>query len=72
MAKVAKEVDNIPLTFGKYRDLTPHDIAENHPHYIVWLRGVKPDVVSAALAKDCERDIIEDEAQMWSEEFNNA
>ena len=33
----AADLDNKPLTFGKYEGETPNEIAEHNPQYIVWM-----------------------------------
>lgn len=47
--------DATPLTFGKYRGLTPDYVAEKDPSYIVWAYGTITNrvVCSFPLAKKC-------------------
>lgn len=36
LSKELPNVDDTPLTFGKYKGRTPDDIADDDPGYIVW------------------------------------
>lgn len=54
-ANEVAELDDRPLGFGKYRGLTPRQVAADDPSYITWLRAnVLPPVVSKELALECE------------------
>ena len=33
---MSKDIDEVCLTFGKYRGMTPCDVSIIDPHYIVW------------------------------------
>jgi hypothetical protein len=53
-------IDDIPLDFGKYKGLSPMQIADVDPSYIVWLYDtVKPKSCSKDLRNACEWDIRE-------------
>ena len=40
---MSKDIDEVCLTFGKYRGMTPCDVSIIDPHYIVWMYNtVKP------------------------------
>ena len=53
-------MDELPLTFGKYKGQTPEKITEHDPSYIVWLNeNVRPQRVSKELAEACEWDVRE-------------
>lgn len=48
-------LDYAKLTFGKYKDVKPEDVAEHDPEYIVWMYETiknKP-TCSAALYRSC-------------------
>lgn len=30
--------DDIPLTFGRYKDMTPNEIIVDDPQYLIWLK----------------------------------
>jgi len=58
-------IDETPLTFGKYRDETPNDIAEEDPQYLVWLYDtLKTKFCTKKLRNECE-DFVEDS---WEDE----
>ena len=48
-------LDRTKLTFGKYRNKTPEQIAEKDPQYLVWAYETVAqfNVCSAALYRDC-------------------
>ncbi len=51
-------LDKTPLTFGKYRGLSPDEISETDPGYIVWMYNtVKPKKCSNWLASVCKDEI---------------
>lgn len=57
-----EDPDNTPLTFGKHRGLTPWELYQNDPDYLVWAwENVGPHV--------CSRDLYE-LAQEASEDWN--
>lgn len=35
--KVSQELDDTPITFGKYKGKTPDEISDVDPKYIIWL-----------------------------------
>jgi hypothetical protein len=50
------DIDNIPINFGKYqkRRLTPRQIANEDPKYIIWMyETVKPKACSRDLYMSC-------------------
>ena len=51
---MSKDIDEVCLTFGKYRGMTPCDVSIIDPHYIVWMYNtVKPTPCSLELMLDC-------------------
>jgi len=34
---MTKDIDDTPLKFGKHAGLTPNEVAEKDPSYIVWM-----------------------------------
>ena len=55
------ELDKTPLTFGKYAGLTPDQISEIDPGYVVWLyRTIQPQRVSTWLYEVCLNDASDD------------
>lgn len=60
----AIEIDNTPITFGKYKGHTPEEISVIDPSYIVWMfDNIKPAKCSKELRDGCEWDIRESEAE---------
>ena len=52
-------IDTRPVSYGKHKGLTPEDIAEIDPGYIVWLvDNVSINVCSPLLYRSCV-DILE-------------
>ena len=57
-----KDIDHTPLTFGKYAGLTPDEISEHDPSYIVWMYNTaRPHKCSEWLKEVCEYDVRYDE-----------
>lgn len=55
------DIDKTPLSFGKYVGLTPDEISEFDPGYVVWLyRTVSPRRCSAWLYEVCLNEKVED------------
>jgi len=52
--KPVRDIDEIPLTFGKYEGLTPCQILEEDPQYLIWAYE-KFD----ARRKPCSKDLYE-------------
>lgn len=51
-------LDHSRLTFGKYKGLTPDEISEFDPSYVVWMAAnIKPVPCSAWLVETCKDDI---------------
>ena len=49
------DIDDTPLTFGKYEDKTPNEIAHIDPSYVVWLYdNLEKKFCSAELRDMCE------------------
>lgn len=62
LAKKQPELDNTPLTFGKYEGLTPTQIADSDPSYIIWMwENLKGSKCSDTLYEDCVTE-LRDEA----------
>ncbi len=57
---IKPDLDNTPLRFGKHKGLTPEQVSEIDPHWIVWAYDtINPKICSKTLAlecEDCERD----------------
>ena len=51
----ANEIDNTPLSFGKYKGHTPEEVAVVDPSYVVWMfDNIKPAKCSKELRDGCE------------------
>lgn len=51
------DIDDVPLSFGKYKGTTPNEIAGTDPSYVVWMHDtIKPRVCSKDLAIACEQE----------------
>lgn len=49
--------DITPLSFGKYKGLTPNQVAAQDPEYVCWMyENVKPVPCTKELALDCQFD----------------
>lgn len=58
-------IDNKPIGIGKYRYLTPNEVAEDDPGYIVWLYdNLFPRRCSKALRDACDADLQEEDSWM--------
>lgn len=58
------DIDEIRLSFGKYKGLTPHEVAEIDPSYVVWMHTtVNPAPCSKELRLACEQDVREYEEE---------
>lgn len=58
--------DDAPLKFGKYKGLTPREVAASDPSYIVWMRAnVLPSPVSKDLALECEEKLDDVDADRF-------
>lgn len=55
MSKSPEELDHTPLTFGKYKGMTPSEVAEIEPTYLRWMyEEVKnKPTCSELLYRDC-------------------
>ncbi len=57
-------IDDTSIAFGRYRGMTPKQIAESDPSYVVWMYdNVMPKPCSKRLRDDCESDDRDDEAE---------
>lgn len=63
------DLDTSPLTIGKYKGMTPEEISEVDPSYIVWLyENVEPKKCSKDLYILCEdliADLTGDQVNIW-------
>ena len=56
------DIDSIPLSFGKYINQTPEQVAERDPQYILWMYdNIKPKPCTKQLRDYCEMDIRDEE-----------
>jgi hypothetical protein len=63
-----KDIDEVCLTFGKYRGMTPCDVSIIDPHYIVWMyHTVKPVPCSLELMLACQEEAENIELAMYYE-----
>lgn len=52
------KLDHTPLNFGKYRGLSPDELSETDPRYIVWIhKNIKPAPCSDWLAQLCKDEL---------------
>ena len=57
-------IDDTPLMFGSYKGLTPNQVADIDPRYVVWMfRAVKPAPCSKKLAEACQMDEYDEGAE---------
>lgn len=68
-------IDDMPLTWGKYKGQTPRSVAKTDPSYIVWMHANVLDkpTCSRDLARDCEESGGDDpdELDAWArDEFS--
>lgn len=57
-----KMLDRTRLSFGKYKNQSPEQIARVDPGYVVWLYdNIEPKRCSRDLALDCEDAVIDNE-----------
>ena len=69
-----KDIDDMPLTFGKYKGETPNEIAEHDDQYICWLYEniTNPRPVSRRLYLACnyeDAEIIERKLESSRDHF---
>lgn len=63
-------LDKTLLTFGKYRGMTPDEVSEHDPSYVVWMyETVKPKKCSYFLYESCLRDLKPDEEEEYDGPF---
>ena len=63
-------LDKTPLTFGKYRGMTPDEVSEHDPSYVVWMyETIKPKKCSSFLYESCMRDLKPDEEEEYDGPF---
>jgi len=61
-----KDPDNTPLTFGKHRGLTPWELYQNDPDYLVWAwEIVGPHVCSRDLYELAQEAVGEGDDPIW-------
>ena len=57
-------INDTPLTFGKYKGITPNEIAGYDPQYLVWAyENTKQKVCNKDLYESCCEDVMEYEAE---------
>lgn len=70
MAKInpmTTDLDDTPLTFGKYKGKTPNEIGDIQPSYLMWLyENIEPKVCSKDLYTACELDLQDGSANEYS------
>jgi len=69
-----KDVDEVCLTFGKYRGMMPCDVSIIDPQYIVWMyHTVKPVPCSHELMLECQKEaeIMEMSAYFDAENYGD-
>lgn len=55
---MSKNIDEMCLTFGEYRGISPADLSIINPHYIVWMYdNVKPIPCSLELMLACQEEV---------------
>lgn len=72
LKKVIKPLDETPLTFGKYKGMTPNEIAEEDEDYLVWAYetlDIKP--CSKALYLACYEDSGDGDVEDLVDKFNS-
>ncbi len=63
-------LDKTLLTFGKYRGMTPDEVSEQDPSYVVWMyETIKPKKCSSFLYESCMRDLKPDEEEEYDGPF---
>mgnify|MGYP003598667753 FL=1 len=63
-------LDKTPLTFGKYQGMTPDEVSEHDPSYIVWMyETIKPKRCSHFLYPCCLGNSKEDEEEEYDGPF---
>ena len=63
-------LDKTPLTFGKYKGMTPDELSEHDPSYVVWMyETIKPKKCSSFLYESCMRDLKPDEEEEYDGPF---
>ena len=61
-----KDPDNTPLSFGKHKGLTPWELYQNDPDYLVWAwESVGPHVCSRELYELARELAEEDDESDW-------
>lgn len=58
------DIDEVPLSFGKYKGRTPDEVGDYDPAYVAWMfANVKPPPCSKELADTCKQDVREYEEE---------
>lgn len=61
-----EDLDDSPLTFGKYKGKTPNEIGDYSPSYIVWMYdNIEQKHCTKDLRDLCEQDVREHEEDWW-------
>lgn len=64
MTEEELKLDKTPLPFGKYRGMTPDEISEEDPSYIVWMyETIKPKRCSRFLYSVCKDENMGDDTE---------
>jgi uncharacterized protein (DUF3820 family) len=64
MAKIPEhERDDTPISFGKYKGMTPNDLSEIDPKYIIWMYENFSGSCSKDLYMNCE-ELVQD-IKLW-------
>jgi len=63
-----KDIDETPLTFGKYKGISPNKISEYDPKYLVWAYENTSQIVCSkelyeACYEACYEDLIDYESE---------
>jgi hypothetical protein len=62
--RMAEQLDDCVLKFGKYRGKTPNQIADQDPSYVVWMHAnILPPPCTRDLALACEMDVREKDSE---------
>ena len=63
-------LDKTLLTFGKYRGMTPDEVSEHDPSYVVWMyETIKPKKCSSFLYECCMHDLKPDVEEEYDGPF---
>lgn len=66
------QLDDLPLTFGKYKGKTPKQVSKYDPSYVVWMFStVKPTPCSSRLFKTALHYMHEAQAERDADLFSD-